>query len=40
MNLRVAKNELSGPPKVGLHHLAIEAVGIVAVSYILVGLIG
>jgi hypothetical protein len=38
MNLRTARNELSDPPKIGLPILALETLGLVAVSYILVGL--
>ncbi|WP_165954267.1 DUF3422 domain-containing protein [Seongchinamella unica] len=40
MNLRSAKNELGEPPKITLQHLALEAIGVVAISYVLVGLIG
>ena len=40
MNLRTAKNELGGPPRIALQHLALEAIGVVAISYLLVGLIG
>ncbi len=41
MNLRAAKNELGGrSPRIGLHYLVMEAVGVIAISYILVGLIG
>jgi len=39
MNLRAAKNELGAPPKVALPLLLLEAAGVVAVSYLLVGLI-
>jgi hypothetical protein len=38
MNLRTAQNELSEPPKIGLPVLVLEAVGLVLVSYLLVGL--
>ncbi len=37
MNLRTARNELNDPPKIGLPILALEMVGLVAVSYLLVG---
>lgn len=40
MNLRAAKNELGEPPRIGLGYLALEAVGIIAISYALVGLVG
>ena len=40
MNLRAAKNELGGPPRIGLFYLALETVGVIAISYVLVGLIG
>ncbi len=36
MNLRAAKVELVGPPRVRLQTLAVEAVTLVAFSYILV----
>jgi len=39
MNLRAAQNELGEPPKVGLPLLALEAVSVFAISYMLVGLI-
>ena len=37
MNLRAAQVDLGGPPKVRLQILALEAVAILAVSYLLVG---
>ena len=40
MNLRAAKNELGGPPKVGLLALVVETVGLVAVALVLVSLLG
>ena len=39
MNLRAAQNELGDPPKVGLSLLLLETAGVVAVSYLLVGLV-
>jgi hypothetical protein len=37
MNLRAAKNELGEPPRVGLPLLVAEGVGLLAISYLLVG---
>ena len=39
MNLRAAKNELGEPPKVGVQFLLLEAVGLLFISLLLVGLI-
>ena len=39
MNLRAAKNELREPPRIGLPWLVAEAVAVIGVSYLLVGLI-
>ena len=39
MNLRAARNELDGPPRIGLPLLIAEAVAVIGVSYLLVGLI-
>lgn len=40
MNPSTANNELRRPPKVQLPHLAMEAVGLVAVAFVLVSLFG
>ena len=39
MNLRAAKNELGEPPRIGLPLLLAEAVAVIGISYLLVGLI-
>ncbi len=39
MNLRAAKNELGGPPKVGVHYLLAEAIGLVILTLIVVNLV-
>ncbi len=39
MNMRAAQNELGKPPKIGLPLLVAEGVGMLAISYLLVGLI-
>ncbi len=39
MNLRAAKNELGEPPRIGLPLLVAEGVGLLAISYLLVGVI-
>ncbi len=38
MNLRAARNELGEPPKIQFQSLVLEAVGVLAFSYLLVGL--
>ncbi len=40
MNPSTANNELRRPPKIQLPHLALEAVGMVTVAYVLVSLFG
>jgi hypothetical protein len=40
MNPSTANNELRRPPKIQFPHLALEAVGMVSVAVILVGLFG
>lgn len=40
MNLGSARNELGGPPRIRFQHLVLEAVGMLAISYTLVSLIG
>lgn len=39
MNLRAAQNELGEPPRVGLSWLLLEAIGLLAICYLLVGLV-
>ncbi len=39
MNLRAAKNELGEPPRIGVPLLVAEGVGLLAISYVLVGII-
>jgi len=39
MNLRAAKNELGGPPKVGVPFLLLEAAGLLFITVLVVGLI-
>lgn len=39
MNLRAARNELGEPPRIGVPLLVAEGVGLLAISYLLVGLI-
>jgi len=39
MNLRAARNELDGPPRVGFPLLIAETVAVVGISYLLVGLV-
>lgn len=39
MNLRAARNELGEPPRIGVSLLVAEGVSLVAISYLLVGLI-
>lgn len=40
MNLRAAKNELGGPPKIGVLLLVFEGIGLTLLSVLVVSFIG